>query len=552
MKRGVKKLKKIEPYVLVLGIFACALSIDPNSADIMPLRYVIWAVLAIILFLSISYRAIKYSDVDFSVLKRTVFPVFCGYLVASIFSLIFALNVSEGIYQILKGFLLIIFVFEVIVIEKKPLIKSFVLLAILLGAIGVWKYITVEAITLRAGTMGGKNLLSSALLLLLPFCVYSLYAYRWKFVSVISIAIILFNIVTLQSRAVWLGLAVAAMAVLAAKKKLLIGVIAVLVVFGISCLLLPEEIIEIGVNQKSLANRMQIWSASWDMLKDNPLGVGIGNWYIAIQKYGQSIIPPEGGGVAYKEVFYTRMHNDFFQVLTEVGGVGLICYLGIFVCSFYYAAKTRNLMALGGLMVYVGVAFFSFLSERAFHPMILAVFIAISLSEYHKKRKLVFAPQRMYLVSVIVLSILALALVDFWHRYDTACMVKRIAEQRRTGNFRGNLYELNGYPSWFASLDRLGTPILHYKGEVAYVKHDYATALEFYKMSEKYSPYNIYVLNNIGGGYCILGDQDKAIDYLSRALEIMPNCKPALRNMKVAQERKIKENDVHHKGTNFN
>ncbi|KKM92219.1 hypothetical protein LCGC14_1220650 [marine sediment metagenome] len=539
-------MKKLEPYILILGIFACALSIDLGLADIIPLRHVIWSVLVILLFLSISYRAIVYRSVDFSFLCRPIFHLFAFYLLFSVLSLVNAINISEGVYQILKIILWMVFVCELVIIEKKIVIKSLVLLAIIIGGIGVWSYFAIEVVSLRASTMGGKNLLSSALALLLPFCVYTLFQYRYKVISISAISIILFNIVMLQGRAVWLAITISLVVVLAQifdKRKFLAVCTFVIASLCILCLILPDDKLIKVVSQRSLINRMQLYSGTWKMIKDNPLGVGIGNWPIVIQKYGRDIFPAEGG-IAFQDTYYTRLHNDPLETLAETGPAGLVCILGIFAFAFYYSIKTGNIMALGGLSIFVIISLFSFPSERVFHPMMFAFFIAIPISQYHESRKFAVtktypATGKMYLASLAVLSVLVFGLMDFSYRYKTMRMVRRVSIQRKAGNFRDNIYELSSYPNWFATLDRLGMPIIHYKGEVAYIKRDYLTALEYYKMAEKYSPYNSIVLNNIGGGYIIAGENEKAIEYLEKALEINPYCKPAQRNMKIARERTV-------------
>ena len=171
-------LKRLEPYILILGLFACCLVTD-TGVDYFNIRYVMFAVLAIVLFLMQSVRAMQ-GDLDLSILKRAIFPVFGGYLLVSIFSLVFAVNVSEGLYQILKSFLFFVFIFEIAVMDKRPIIRAMVLLAIVVGAYGVWDFFKIDLISYRSGLMGGKNLQSSACLLLLPFCVYLWFDKRYS------------------------------------------------------------------------------------------------------------------------------------------------------------------------------------------------------------------------------------------------------------------------------------------------------------------------------------------------------------------------------------
>ena len=101
---AIPKVKKLEPYILISGIFTCALSIDPGLADMIPMRHVIWSAVVIILFLSISYRAIVYRNVDFSFLNRPIFHLFAFFLLFSVLSLVNAVNISEGFIKYSKSF----------------------------------------------------------------------------------------------------------------------------------------------------------------------------------------------------------------------------------------------------------------------------------------------------------------------------------------------------------------------------------------------------------------------------------------------------------------
>ncbi|MCK5603085.1 O-antigen ligase family protein, partial [Candidatus Pacearchaeota archaeon] len=474
-------MRKIEPYILILMIFACGLVLDPTGRTYYQRRYLIWSALVIVLFIMISYRAMR-GEVDNSIIKRAVFPLFGVYLLLSIISLIFAANVSEGLYVILKTALFAATVYVVAVSDKRYLIKSMVLLAIIIGAVGVWQYFTIEMVAFRGGLMGAKNQQSSALLLLLPFCVYSLWktpSKTWKVVCVISIAIILFNIFTLRSRAVWLALIMSILVHSYMKKRLILTVLALTMLFFCVYYISSDYNQKKITNTMSLNERFTMWSASLDMLKDHPLGVGAGNWIIYFQKYGSEILP-ETDGIESKKVYFSRLHNDYLQILCEIGLIGLLFYLGTFVCSIYYGR--RNLMIVSVIVIYMAVAFWSYPGERAFQPLILAVAMGFALAEYHEYHKFhpksyllkgrQVKPQVIYLASIAVLSVLTLATVDFWHRMDRVHMMQRIKPLRATARLGDAAVALSGYPSWFAQLDYLGGPIIANKADYPYAIGD--------------------------------------------------------------------------------
>lgn len=88
----------------------------------------------------------------------------------------------------------------------------------------------------------------------------------------------------------------------------------------------------------SITQRLNFYSQAISQIKENPiLGVGIGNWKI------KSIDADKKNIVGYKVPYH--VHNDFLELATETGiiGVGLYALIIIFSLSFIFKLLLENL-----------------------------------------------------------------------------------------------------------------------------------------------------------------------------------------------------------------
>ena len=80
----------------------------------------------------------------------------------------------------------------------------------------------------------------------------------------------------------------------------------------------------------SVGKRIRYYQDVFNHFISNPIvGVGIGNWKISSIHYDRQDI--DGYIVPY------HAHSDFIQLGAELGIIGFILYLGIFVLAFYYS-----------------------------------------------------------------------------------------------------------------------------------------------------------------------------------------------------------------------
>lgn len=89
---------------------------------------------------------------------------------------------------------------------------------------------------------------------------------------------------------------------------------------------------------RSATSRLEIWSAAWDMLKENPLGVGIGHFESRIGEYAER-----------KDIQRRDAHNTFVLCAGELGFPGIFIYLATLAGSWItlgsLSRRVQNLTA---------------------------------------------------------------------------------------------------------------------------------------------------------------------------------------------------------------
>jgi len=94
---------------------------------------------------------------------------------------------------------------------------------------------------------------------------------------------------------------------------------------------------QVTEKKASTAMRFVTWQASLNIVKQNPLGVGTGNWKMALRKEYSSMNELEA---AQKPL---PSHNAFLQIAVEWGYIGLFLLVGLVILNVYYAFKSKGL-----------------------------------------------------------------------------------------------------------------------------------------------------------------------------------------------------------------
>ncbi len=538
-------MKKLELYLFILSIGLCTFVQSEKTVDYtMTTRQLIWSIATLALFVSIAIRLIKRpADVDLSIVKRLIFPVYVCFFLVSAVTLLWTHNIGEGLYEVLKIFLMIIYLFVAVIVlrDKETFMKVMVIFGLALAVYGIVNITQEDNLGLIRGPMANKNPFSSALFLFLPFCLYGIM--RGRAFSILTAVLLLFVIFFLRTRAVLLAVFIAAIIATFSNKKAFYLTILCIVVIGTFLVFFSGSNI---YSTESLRNgRYDMWMQTLNMTKDHPLGIGIGSWEIEISRYIKNMNDWMIGYVNQKE-YFTRPHNGYVLVLAETSIVGLLLYLGIFVTALYYAFKSRSVYLYSGIIGYMAIEFFSFPRERPFHSIAITVLMALAVLEYYRPvvsnlplrlRKPLFSYRYrkvFVLASIFVIGLLSVTIYDFAYRHKVELSLNRMYKAIAREDWEAALDESDNH-SILSDITPTSAPIVYYMAIANYRTGKKEKSFELFKEAEKVNPYHVYVLMNLGQGYDKRGEFTKSVEIYERIISLYPKFERAQMKLKHTQ-----------------
>jgi hypothetical protein len=499
----------LRKFILPIGVICCGTFLATCAYDqSLTSRHIMWCVLTLVLLVSTKE------------IRLNCFAL--GFLLFVLISVAGAVNKSEWLYAALRAVLFVTFL-SVVKIDKKVLAKTMVVLGLFFAVYFWWDYSDVGEFGLCRGVMSMKNFWSAAHFLVIPFCVYlmakkeKLWAepqrdgfvvdlpwddirseYRWKCFAGLVFVLMVVNIFLLSSRSVILALGVSSFVAFRKYRiYLLVGILLVVLLMGGRI-----------ANIESLGHRFEQWECTLSMIKANPWGVGAGNWWIMFPKYAPAMTYPD----AFSWSTFRHPHNDFIWMCAEVGILGFICYLGMFLSALY---KNKEKWLVMGLVGYMVIVSFTALHERAFASLIAASFISMSYVGVKVK-----APQ-------LLILLLLFAMVVFGYRYRSSCYNKKL---RATTKWSQIPAYTKGR-SMFSTLTHAGYPYYWWDAISKLRTGSAEESILLFEKAYEDNPYNVHVINGMGVACGLRGDNEQAISYFRQALEICPDFEDARKNL---------------------
>lgn len=506
-----------------------------------------------------AWKAVFSSKIKLSL----AFISYVGFFVISAISSIWAINSAESLAILSRYGLVLSFLFLTIeLIKAKKISLDLLTKAILIFASIASLYAGFQLLKAAAdgafldgiysvkGAFSHKNLLSSVLMLSLPFTVIGFAKFKgWqKKGSLILLFLLITEIFVLRTRGVWLstlmGTLVAcgvfymnrnkAIEGLKFPKKIFFGGLA-MAILVFAALFSTKEVQSTVSDQTNVETRFKFWENSLEMVKEKPiLGVGAGNWKIYFPKYNLDGLD---NNVIQGITHIQRPHNDYLWVLSEGGFLGLVFYLGIFVFTFLrikkniQEAKTVEEMAVDlaiifGLIAYLSFSMTDFPMERISLNALLVCLIALAhrndLDGKIEIRGQVLAG------FFAVICIAALGVLS--QRYAGEKGSVEILKFNRQQNAQRLIPAVENAENDYFNLDNYGNPLRYFSGIAKLVQKDTEGALADVDIAETHHPFNILVLNLKGNALRNKGNVEEALVYYKKATEIAPRFEQALLN----------------------
>lgn len=213
--------------------------------------------------------------------------------------------------------------------------------------------------------------------------------------------------------------------------------------------------------------RLFLWAKSLEIIRDYPvLGVGVNNWKVMFPKYDVGYY--KGGNSAPR-----RAHSDPLQVMAELGIVGGLVFIGLFLINVFYFFrilrsdkveknyKLFSFLVMVGIIVYSIPSLLTFPLERANHQVYLMFFfaaLAVFHQKYEERPALPKFPTSLVAVGLVGLAVFSLYV--HWERFISYRIQNEILPDITSGAYRIPIKRVEECNRFFSSISADGTESL--------------------------------------------------------------------------------------------
>lgn len=304
-----------------------------------------WAFFSGLNFLSLIFIYFKYEKkfFQFALFKPVIFYLF--FIIFCLISITKSTNITESFVEFFRYFSVFLALISLPLLASKFNNKSF-----LISVLIVFSVVDIAGIFLQLnynlpliGFTGNKNIASASLLLKSNAIIFLLYKYKNLYIKLFSFLFSCF--------------AFSAVLLIGSKAGILTAIIITLLLTVVSFFKRPiflSNFIVVGAfltsigisflfndnfknavndtvnytNDTGSTDRLRYYSQAFQTFKENPFfGIGLGNWKIYSSKY-DSINMKD-----YIVQYHT--HNDYLQLLAEIGVFGALFYFLFFIYFFW-------------------------------------------------------------------------------------------------------------------------------------------------------------------------------------------------------------------------
>ena len=412
------------------------------------------------------------------------------------------------------------------------------------------------------GVAGNKNITAASIAFKVPFVLYSIVTVRKGLLKIILSLILfaaLFSISVLYARAAILSsfivfiifLSYSLYNLVINRSNLVKGLpnfLFTIVPYVAAILLnlaftssqnkgdITSQLGAIEFTEQSSNGRFLYWSDAYEQVSDHPiLGAGLGNWKIASISYGKYHI--KGYTVPY------HAHNDFIHIFTEVGILGGIAYLSLFIILTFFLFRLLyvqrkedgntdfSLFLLVLPFIIYGIdAGLNFPIARPLMQSSLALYMGLLLSIYLNRfsSKDISPVKPIYSRVILGLSLCLLIPGIIIHilSYQSLTQQGRLLYEFNNATYNLTLTELAEIEDDFPNLTETAMPIKAMKARYFYLNNQKERAHEYALLGAKDNP-QIYFGESLKAQFYLQEQkQDSAYYYSKLAFDNLPNNMP--------------------------
>jgi O-antigen ligase len=244
------------------------------------------------------------------------------------------------------------------------------------------------------GSFGNVNMVAEFLIISLPLLHYWLRSkdsihYSLKYIVLIGW---LFFVFYCRSRSAWIGLGLWVAWALFNKNLNKKELLALVISFGLyqTAVLTPTAVsYSSDVKQNSFAERLHLYKATFELIKDNPLGIGVGQFITEIVPY---LINSEFRPMEY--VYFDQPHSEILKWAAQFGWMGIILtivLIGYFLANLVIVLIKPNEQKIspalrfflgGSLLTLLPQIFFQFPFENPATLMYVSFVFAVWVSTF--------------------------------------------------------------------------------------------------------------------------------------------------------------------------
>lgn len=464
----------------------------------------------------------------------------------SLITVIWGFNKADGIYEAQKITIVI-----GIVYWGWNFLKSENNLLLLAKVIGILSYFIAliffiqKVFTVKGHIFGHENLLSSFLLIGLPFIIYLLRNEKstWRYISLMALVLILTVLLMIRTRSVILGVSVGIVLFISAYliRNLSLKVRGIIIALSFGLIMLVSAIAVKSLfhsanshEKASLMERTALWKKSIQLIQEEPIiGVGTGNWAYNYSKFSVNDIEKS----YFYNSFFKRPHNDFLWIASENGLIGLgivLVIIGIVAWKGlreYFTRKNLDLLIFlsGGLGLLV-VACFSFPKERISHLIMASLLLVTILRRISLKDAVPSFNKGLVLLFILLFGA---NIWIGWKRLQGEYFTKKAVLAQQEINSIEAIQNATRALSYFYTNDPSGTPIYAYQAWGYHQQTDLTNLNTACAKAYQISPFDYKVLSNYGYAKMRLGLFKTARILLEEAYRINSNYEPTILNLSV-------------------